>query len=1368
MENTETMVGTIHYSNNGKVMMRMISELIRKNERQILRGESKLSLDTLSLACLNQFFAVHYEGLGTSSTNRNGLNKASVKDVEFLYQIVQKTPVMKLVHGTSTLQGTVDISRFNNLSELEIKKVPVHLLSGLKGLRHQLKVLSCTRCINTIQEVFGNHRDGDTVLEYWPHLHTLDLSFNHIETLGKLMECFPNLRSLDLSHNNIVSVEHYLKWLPKLMYLNMGYNRLKNIPELGIQGKRCLISLVVRNNNLDNLDGVEELDTLEELEASHNCIHDNKWLEVFSQLNHLAMVNLKGNPFSYEAQFRANVIGSMSAKAVKRCPIIDETPVSKEEKMLVKKKVGKRLLQKYRHSADFLESSYSPSLTDVNASINDSPKFVNKKTENKLKKPKKVRTPTISNSHTKRPTNKDKLIHEATASEYRSELDRMRQHHGPDWLNAVNIKTDESSTDDGISNKKTTKDKNAAKDKKTQNGNDVPDGPSKLPSLQMQKERILSVDEGDDICGPLLVRIEDRTTGSLKHVFLTVREVFIQEKDLDGEVIDKLDLRALKSISRGNETVLDEESGRQLIIPSVHLAFDYTRKDRQRRDYLMDDVNDSKILLDALEPMLEQNQMSVIIRNRMQCLKCSLEFNKGDADKAVQKKRKDKSLLSNDIDSIIEVFVCPTCKSDLLVEMDTMQWEDQRLPVSASSTPFGSITSINSALPLAASSPWKQPGSSDHPFVRSLDSASTDFHTPDSSPVSSFIPNNRSSSSTVTQTHVNSQSNKTSSMNHNDEVLLEKECAPLERQLKEEIIDHVPNLPIQDIPEYPHEKIEELIENNKKEKFHSHYSLVPSNILGSNTSSRQSSRSNSVNETPPVVYQIPRTNSVLQNSRVKHSLFGKDDANSGRNSIDSDIMVLHQNGNAVEIDNGLPIDLASSSGLVKALNSGSENHSDDLEASTSSGNTPYGSLLESFSSSRPFISDSENGDTKVVRPSGATISSTCNNNLGTYSLEATPFGTPSSINPSTHELGGLSDYLSGTESQINNGYSTANSDHISDPDDQSGLSVASKKLEDDEEESAIAVDENDHSFTTIDHRLKLYFSMSLFGDVEEFACMLKGPIFQHNKLIEFAGLLVVSTSTIFIMKITKKESDNPSDWLFKKSQHPIKDLRHLHVGLGSQCLQLEFNTEVSVYTVQIKDRIRCEQFVHCLLDTIENCDNAKRFAGVSRDDALTSLNLLEAVHSSDANESIDEDSTLRTYLIGNLKTYQTIKNVCQPVETTSSIVVTTNEFCLLDENYFWPLNSKNSIPPKMVQFTVKQIELISNISGIVLYKDSENDISVGFFNEGSGEESYWHLKMETKSSLRSLISALKEPWEKVFGVDLQCTEYPSIIIQEEM
>ena len=54
-----------------------------------------------------------------------------------------------------------------------------------------------------------------------------------------------------------------------------------------------------------------------------------------------------------------------------------------------------------------------------------------------------------------------------------------------------------------------------------------------------------------------------------------------------------------------------------------------------------------------------------------------------------------------------------------------------------------------------------------------------------------------------------------------------------------------------------------------------------------------------------------------------------------------------------------------------------------------------------------------------------------------------------------------------------------------------------------------------------------------------------------------------------------------------------------------------------------------------------------------------------------------------------------------------------------------------------------------------LYRGSQGDLSISFFSESSEEECKWDIVLETERSLERLVSAIKEPWEAEFGVDLQ-------------
>lgn len=49
------------------------------------------------------------------------------------------------------------------------------------------------------------------------------------------------------------------------------------------------------------------------------------------------------------------------------------------------------------------------------------------------------------------------------------------------------------------------------------------------------------------------------------------------------------------------------------------------------------------------------------------------------------------------------------------------------------------------------------------------------------------------------------------------------------------------------------------------------------------------------------------------------------------------------------------------------------------------------------------------------------------------------------------------------------------------------------------------------------------------------------------------------------------------------------------------------------------------------------------------------------------------------------------------------------------------------------------------------------ELRLSFFNEGSEEKVIWVIAMETTQGVKSLVDAIREPWENAFGVSLDVT-----------
>lgn len=85
---------------------------------------------------------------------------------------------------------------------------------------------------------------------------------------------------------------------------------------------------------------------------------------------------------------------------------------------------------------------------------------------------------------------------------------------------------------------------------------------------------------------PFIVASADDATNQF---LLTVTDHYILEKDLEGEVTEVLDLQCLRSLQCLDKGGNEEDSA------VVRLVFDYVRKDRQERKYLLEDDIDVKV-----------------------------------------------------------------------------------------------------------------------------------------------------------------------------------------------------------------------------------------------------------------------------------------------------------------------------------------------------------------------------------------------------------------------------------------------------------------------------------------------------------------------------------------------------------------------------------------------------------------------------------------------------------------------------------------------------------------------------------------------------------------------------------------------------
>lgn len=312
-------IGIMDFKTKDKDMIKELAHLLRENGDKILNGHAKLSLTTISLAQLNRGFTQicdvdPHEHSFEVLHPQNHATRDFLADLQFLHDFMQKSQRLKIIHSTSTIQGSIKIQNFRALHTLEIKKVPIHLLEGLSQLRGKLTTLICSRCISQLQDLFETCGGDMSSALSWTKLTTAILSFNNITGLDDSLRLLPSLQVLNLSHNAIRKTKKSLEYLPDLQHINLGYNQLIKIPTFDMAVNNRLQTLILKNNNLEKLNGIENLPNLVELDVADNCLYDHCQLGPLRELHRLRYLHLDGNPLAYHPKHQTLTVQYLSVE----------------------------------------------------------------------------------------------------------------------------------------------------------------------------------------------------------------------------------------------------------------------------------------------------------------------------------------------------------------------------------------------------------------------------------------------------------------------------------------------------------------------------------------------------------------------------------------------------------------------------------------------------------------------------------------------------------------------------------------------------------------------------------------------------------------------------------------------------------------------------------------------------------------------------------------------------------------------------------------------------------------------------------------------------------------------------------------------
>lgn len=334
---SESTSGLQRLSNTPDIMD--LVRLLRQNGDKVLSASSKLSLSTTLLYNLNEAFLLIVDDAEDLESSFQVCNSSKIdlfRDLKFLHDFVQKTVGLKLTHYSGNAKVHIDITKFRCLKYLELKKVCIALVKGIQGIRGQLESITCAgrQGVTTVAQLLVTC-GGDAGAGFvWGSLRHLSLAHNALEKLDRSFELTPWLQILDLSHNLLTSAAE-LDCLPNLKYVNLGYNKLEMVPAFNKSATHSLQILVLKNNYIEDISGLQGLECLTEIDLSFNCLTEHSVLWPIERMSALLWISLEGNPLSYHPKHRLFSIKHFHPCLIDNKFVLDHWPLSKSEKMLV-------------------------------------------------------------------------------------------------------------------------------------------------------------------------------------------------------------------------------------------------------------------------------------------------------------------------------------------------------------------------------------------------------------------------------------------------------------------------------------------------------------------------------------------------------------------------------------------------------------------------------------------------------------------------------------------------------------------------------------------------------------------------------------------------------------------------------------------------------------------------------------------------------------------------------------------------------------------------------------------------------------------------------------------------------------------------
>ncbi|CAN1266768.1 Serine/threonine-protein kinase 11-interacting protein, partial [Linum perenne] len=252
----------------------------------------------------------------------------ALEQLRRILRLLTSLKVVSVLPPPSRDPTPLSLLPFERLKVLELRgcDLSTSAARGLLELRHTLEKIVCHNSTDALRHVFASRIVDIKDSPQWNKLTFVSCASNRLVLMDESLQLLPAVETLDLSRNKFSKVDNLRKCV-KLKHLDLGFNHLRRIDPFR-QVSCNLVKLVLRNNALTTLHGLENLKSLEHLDVSYNILSNFFELEVLLSLPSLCNLWLEGNPLCCARCYRAQVFSYFQYPYILK---LDDKPISTRE-----------------------------------------------------------------------------------------------------------------------------------------------------------------------------------------------------------------------------------------------------------------------------------------------------------------------------------------------------------------------------------------------------------------------------------------------------------------------------------------------------------------------------------------------------------------------------------------------------------------------------------------------------------------------------------------------------------------------------------------------------------------------------------------------------------------------------------------------------------------------------------------------------------------------------------------------------------------------------------------------------------------------------------------------------------------------------